>query len=89
MVLAYGGALHNDVAPAKGKERYTFGPDLAKAIGDRYVELDLIVGDYVRADEPWASLPWTKTYLAQAKTTKTLVYRPSPRSFVLVFPKSL
>jgi hypothetical protein len=88
LVLAYGGALHNDVSPARGKESFSFGPAMVRATNGRYVELDLIVGDYVRNEEPWTSLPWVSTYLAMPATNKTLLFRPGPSSFVLVFPRS-
>ncbi len=88
LVVAYGGALHNDVAPAPGKEGFSFGPAMVHATEGRYVELDLIVGDFVRDDGPWAALPWTKTYLATAPTPRTLLYRLGPMSFVMIFPRA-
>lgn len=88
LVLAYGGALHNDATPAPGKEGFSFGPAMVHASDGRYVELDLIVGDFVRDAEPWTALPWTKTYLASPVTAKTLLYRTGPMSFVLVFPRA-
>jgi hypothetical protein len=60
---------------------------MVAATHGRYVELDLIVGDFVRDEEPWTTLPWTHHYLAQSKTRKTLLYRPGEASFVLVFPR--
>lgn len=88
LVVAYGGALHNDVRPPPGNESFSFGPAMVAATGGRYVELDLIVGDFVRAEEPWTALPWTKAYLAHPRTEKTLLYRTSDASFVLVFPRT-
>lgn len=88
VVVAYGGALHNDVSPAPGKEGFSFGPAMVHATDGRYVELDLIVGDFVRDGEPWTSLPWTKTYLAAPPTAKTLLYRTGPMSFVMIFPRA-
>jgi hypothetical protein len=100
LVLAYGGALHNDVAPKPGNEGFSFGPAMMHATGGRYVELDLIVGDFVRDEEPWTALPWVKPYLLRMRETararahdggaadETLLYRPGPASFVLVFPRT-
>jgi hypothetical protein len=88
LVLAYGGALHNDVSPARGKESFSFGPAMVRATHGRYVELDVIVGDYVRNEEPWTSLPWVSTYLAMPATNKTLLFHQGPSSYVLVFPRT-
>ena len=88
MVIAYGGALHNDVEPRAGREAWTYGPDLAKATGDRYVELDLIVPEYIKDTETWTSLPWVKHYVGSKLGDKVVLYQPTPRSFVLVFPKT-
>lgn len=85
MVVGYGGALHNDARPAAGKEGFSYGPAMTHATNGRYIELDLIVGDFVRDEAPWTSLPWVKTYLARARDQTTLLYRPGPASFVLVF----
>ncbi len=85
MVVGYGGALHNDALPAPGKEGFSFGPAMTHATNGRYIELDLIVGNFVRDEAPWTSLPWVKPYLARARDQTTLLYRPGPASFVLVF----
>ncbi|MBC7018114.1 hypothetical protein, partial [Salmonella enterica] len=39
VVVTYGGAMHNDLAPAKGLEPYSFGPELQTTTAGRYVEL--------------------------------------------------
>lgn len=88
LVLAYGGAMHNDLAPAAGRERYTFGPALSQATAGRYVELDLIVGDYVKDAEPWSRLPWVSHYLTLGKSDATILYRPTPGAFVMVYPRT-
>ncbi len=88
MVVAYGGALHNDVAPRPGREAWTYGPDLAKATGDRYLELDLIVPEYIKDTETWTSLPWVKHYDPAKLGDKVVLFTPTPTSYVLVFPKT-
>jgi hypothetical protein len=42
LIVAYGGAMHNDLVPREGREGFSFGPELAAATGGRYVELDLV-----------------------------------------------
>lgn len=88
MVLAYGGAMHNDVAPVKGREDFSFGPSLSAATGDHYVELDLIVPEFVRDTEAWRALPWYASFDPKTHGKKAVLFETGPRSFVLVFPKS-
>jgi hypothetical protein len=57
-VLAYGGALHNDTAPRPQRAAWSFGPELMQRTGGRYIELDLIVADYIQDNDAWRSLPW-------------------------------
>jgi hypothetical protein len=86
LVVAYGGALHNDVAPRSGRETWTYGPDLTRATSGRYVELDLIVPEYIKDTESWTSLPWVKHYDRAKLGAKVVLFNPAPGSYVLVFP---
>lgn len=86
MVVAYGGALHNDLTPRPGREAWTYGPELAKSTGDRYVELDLIVPEYIKDTETWTSLPWFSHYDKAKLGKKVVLFNPAPGSFVLIFP---
>lgn len=91
LIVAYGGAMHNDVAPRAGREAWSFGPALQQATGQRYVELDLVVPEFVKETEIWRALPWYDAYRAAAQATSpdaTLLFEPAPSSFVLVFPRS-
>jgi hypothetical protein len=88
LILAYGGALHNDLAPRSGRESWSFGPALRERTNGRYVELDLIVPEYVKDTESWQAFPWYKEYQTAPHTEETLLYSPSPSSFVLIFPRS-
>ncbi|MFO0569352.1 MAG: hypothetical protein U0263_27080 [Polyangiaceae bacterium] len=85
-VVAYGGALHNDASPRAGRETWSYGPELAKATGDRYVELDLIVPEFIKDTESWTSLPWYAHYDKAKLGAKTVLFHPSPSSYVLIFP---
>ncbi|MDB4941411.1 MAG: hypothetical protein JWP97_945, partial [Labilithrix sp.] len=86
MVVTYGGAMHNDLAPTEALRAYSFGPELLAAADGRYVELDLIVRGYVKDTEAWQKLPWYAAYRAGAsKGDGTTLYQVSPRSFVLIF----
>jgi hypothetical protein len=88
LIVTYGGALHNDVAPRQGRESWSFGPQLAELSAGRYLELDLIVPEYVKDTDTWRALPWFEHFRAMPQQTETLVYNPNPGSFVLIFPRS-
>jgi hypothetical protein len=92
MVVAYGGALHNDLAPPDATKAYSFGPELDRHSGGRYVELDLIVPEFVKATPVWEKLPWYASFEADRTSGRprehTTLYVMSERSFVLVFPTS-
>jgi hypothetical protein len=88
LLLAYGGAIHNDVAPRRGREGWSFGPRLQQLSNDKYVELDLIVPEYVKDTETWRAFPWYSAYTEVKGDHGALLYRIAPRSFVLVFPRS-
>ena len=92
MVLAYGGALHNDLDPPDATKEYSFGPELSRLSGGRYVELDLIVPEYVKKSPTWEKLPWFADFEADHAGGKTVdkatVYVLAERSIVLVFPNA-
>ena len=88
MVVAYGGALHNDIEPRQGREAWSYGPALAAASGQRYVELDLIVPEYIKDSETWTSLPWYSHYDREKLGDKTVLFSPRAGSYVLIFPLS-
>lgn len=86
MVIAYGGALHNDVAPRPGRERWSFGPELSAATGGKYVELDLIVRELIKDSESWRALPWYPHFDREQHRDKAVLFNPAPGSYVLIFP---
>lgn len=86
LVITYGGAMHNDLAPTERLRQYSFGPELAATTGGRYIELDLIVPEYVKTTEVWSKLPWFGAFQADTgPRDKPTLYRVGERSFVLVF----
>jgi hypothetical protein len=88
MVIAYGGALHNDVAPRPGRERWSFGPELSAATGGKYVELDLIVREFIKESESWRALPWYPHFDREKHPDKAVLFNPAPGSYTLIFPRS-
>lgn len=87
LVVAYGGALHNDLAPPEATKEYSFGPELDRLTDGRYVELDLIVPEYVKATPAWEKLPWYAAFKSEPHD-RTRVFVLGKQSFVLVFPET-
>ncbi len=91
-VVAYGGALHNDLAPSEAMKEFTFGPELDRLTQGRYVELDLIVPEYVKKSATWEKLPWFASFEAERASAKPIdqatLYVISDKSYVLVFPST-
>jgi hypothetical protein len=88
LIVAYGGAMHNDVAPREGREDFSFGPALSEATSGRYVELDLIVPEQIKDTEAWRSLPWYPHYAQEKAMAGAYLFSWAPRGFALIFPKS-
>jgi hypothetical protein len=88
MVVLYGGALHNDLAPKPGREPWSFGPDLARATGGRYVELDVFVPESIQDTESWRAFAWYSRYDPAAHGGGAVLFRTAPSTFTLIFPRS-
>jgi len=88
-VLVYGGAMHNDLMPRPGHERWSFGPELDHATDHRYVELDLIVPEMISESDAWMAQPWYPHYDAHAQGKKTILFRTRPRSYALIFAPAI
>lgn len=90
IVVAYGGALHNDLTPPETTKEYSFGPSLDRLTGGRYVELDIIVPEFVKKTPTWEQLPWYASFEAERDVGRasgqTTLYVLGERSFVIVFP---
>jgi hypothetical protein len=87
MIVAYGGAMHNDSAPRPGREAWSYGPRIAgKHTG--YVELDLVIPEFVKDTDAWKAQPWYPSFTRGAQGSKTLLYTVRPGSYVLVFPET-
>jgi hypothetical protein len=88
LVVAYGGLMHNDSSPRPGREQWSFGPALQKLTGDCYVDVDLVVPEFISDSPAWQSLPWTHIFDPNAHPEAATLLSPGKGSFVLVFPRS-
>jgi hypothetical protein len=88
LIVAYGGAMHNDAEPRPGHEAWSFGPAVIAKTGGRYVELDLIVPELVKDTDAWRAQPWYAHYDRDAHDQETLLFTTGARSFAMIFPKS-
>lgn len=88
MLILYGGALHNDLTPTPDDAPFAFGQSLQRETRGGYVELDLLVPEYVEKDEALAKEPWFAPALALAKKGQTVLVEPSPGVKVIVFAYS-
>jgi hypothetical protein len=87
LLVLYGGALHNDLYPADDWKDYSFGPKLSGMVKGSYVELDLLVSQYVEKDTDLLAQSWFAPALALAKKGKTVLVAPKPNSYVLLFAR--
>jgi len=88
LLVAYGGLMHNDLSPRAGRESWSFGPELQAATGGKYVELDLVVPEYIKDEESWRAFPWYAHFDRSARHPKATLFHPQPASYVLIFPSA-
>jgi len=89
LVLAYGGLMHNDLAPRPERARWSFGPTMKEKTSDRYIEVDLVAPEQIEDSPTWRSLPWVTGFDRDAHPDRAVLLSPSPRSYVLVFRRSV
>ena len=88
MIVAYGGAMHNDLVPREGREGFSFGPELSAATGGQYVELDLIIPEQIKDTDAWRALPWYAHYSREKAGTEAYLFSWAERAYALLFPRA-
>jgi hypothetical protein len=89
MVVTYSGAMHNDLRPDHFcGEPCSFGKELETLSGGRYVELDLVVPEYIHDGPVWSERVWYRLFNRKTLHTKTTLLNPSAGSYVLIFPST-
>jgi hypothetical protein len=87
IVLAYGGAMHNDVVSPPSGENFRYGAHMVQLTQGRYLELDLIVPQYIKDTDVWKALPWYAAYAALGHSDEVTLFRVGPYSYTLVFAR--
>ncbi len=86
LILAYGGALHNDTLPRPGFEPMSFGPALLEKTGGRYIEIDLVRPEGLE-ESAWSRLPWFEALPAaesERQPHETVLIERSSGSYALL-----
>ena len=89
LVVVYGGALHNDLYPYEDLEQFSIGAALKKKTGDRYVELDLYVPEYIKGDETLSKEAWYPLFTRKVSKEKVLLIQRGESSYILVLKKGV
>jgi len=84
-VVAYGGALHNDSEPTPAYQAFSYGPRLLRETKGRYIELDLVVREYVKDTDAWRKQPYYQALRNSSLPDKALLYQWAEHSFGIVF----
>lgn len=83
-VAVYGGAIHNDIDPHEELRGFSFAAALKEASGDRYIEVDLLVPEFVETSEPFKQQPWYPQFARLASPDRITVIRRTERSYIVV-----
>lgn len=86
LLIAYGGALHNDVVPKQGRESWSFGAELTQKLGEKYMAIDLVVPETIRDTDAWKALPWHGKFLRERQGDRAVLMTVGPSSYVIFFP---
>jgi hypothetical protein len=85
VIALYGGALHNDLHPNPGVADFSYAVAVDAAAPGAYVEIDLLVPEYVTGNAAFAREPWYPL-LDRAGPDHVVLIERAPRSYVLLLP---
>lgn len=89
LVALLTGAAHNDAAPSEIWAPISYGPGLMTATGGRYVEVDLLVPEFVEASALAADEPWFPLLRELAAPGHVSLIELGPRSFIIVLERGV
>jgi|GEM_PF-1920918 len=85
LVVAYGGAMHNDRMPREHRESWSYAAAVRKATSDSFLEVDLIVPELITDSESWKNMPWYNDYRALNHEEGAVLMRVGEKSYALFF----
>ena len=85
LVVVYGGALHNDLAPSTELAKYSFGPAIDALTHGDYREVDLFVPEFVDSYPALRAERWYAAWRPVRTRAGTTLIRRRPRSAVVLF----
>ncbi|MCP4677650.1 MAG: hypothetical protein GY854_19465 [Deltaproteobacteria bacterium] len=89
IVALYGGAIHNDADPVEMWKTVSFAPDIKKAVGDQYVEVDIYVPEFIENSNLVSNEPWFPLFKKMTSPDKALLIKLDERSYIIGFPKGV
>lgn len=84
MVGIYCGAAHNDVAPLEGFEAVSFAKRVAALVGGRYVEVDLLVPEFVEQSDLARNEAWFSLFERVASPDHVALIELRPDSYLVI-----
>lgn len=88
IVAVYGGALHNDLYPQPLLQPFTFGAEIRRLTGGRYLEVDLYVPEYIERNEALVKEWWYPLSQRKARPGDTLLVRRGAASYIILLPRT-
>lgn len=89
IVLVYGGALHNDLAPQQDLASFSYARKVDAAVARRYVEVDVFVPEYIEKDDSLLrKQAWFPLFEKHQSTRRVLLIRRGERSYAIIFRRS-
>lgn len=89
LILVYGGALHNDLHPARTLAPYAFGPAIHAFLHGDYREVDLYVPEFIDKLPAVRGERWYDVWRGAANERSVIAIPRSARSTILVFPRGV
>lgn len=89
VVAVYGGALHNDLYPYDELKQFSYAAALRRAVGGRYLELDLYVPEFVQRDETLKTERWYPLMTRLASKKQVLLIQRGKGSYILVLRRGV